>query len=190
MGLIDLKTDLKSLRYGKDTLGGGYSGQPYIQTSIPDSFNDLGAREDFILRGGIGAVKDSLTDIKRLGKMFIDTKSPNGLLFIAKQQLLSRTAVRTQTSGILNEGIYSPLNTLAQAGVIASGYHLNKQGLNPFTDTGAYAAGINNEHLYNVKVNSVAGSGKTTTVLHMAQMLKNESISKAFFRLYFPKLHS
>ena len=43
MGLIDLKTDLKSLRYGKDTLGGGDSGQPYVQTPIPDSFNDLGA---------------------------------------------------------------------------------------------------------------------------------------------------
>jgi superfamily I DNA/RNA helicase len=28
----------------------------------------------------------------------------------------------------------------------------------------------------NVKVNSVAGSGKTTTVLHMAQILENESI--------------
>jgi hypothetical protein len=153
MGLIDLKTDLKSLRYGKDTLGGGYSGQPYIQTPIPDSFNDLGAREDFILRGGIGAVRDSLTDIKRLGKMFIDTKSPNGLLFIAKQQLLSRTAVRTQTSGrTLNEGIYSPLNTLAQAGVIAGGYHLNKQGLNPFAETGAYATGANNLYLYNAKV--------------------------------------
>ena len=150
MGLIDLKTDLKSLRYGKDTLGGGYSGQPYIQTSIPDSFNDLGAREDFILRGGINAAKDSLTDIKRLGKMFIDTKSPNGLLFIAKQQLLSRTAVRTQTSGILNEGIYSPLNTLAEAGLIAFGGHLNKQGINPFADTGAYA---NNDALYNSKVN-------------------------------------
>jgi hypothetical protein len=151
MGLIDLKTDLKSLRYGKDTLGGGYSGQPYIQTPIPDSFNDLGANEDFILRGGIGAVRDSLTDIKRLGKMFIDTKSPNGLLFIAKQQLLSRTSVRTQTSGILNEGGYSPLNTLAQAGVIAFGGHLNKQGLNPFADTGAYA---NNDALYNSKVKS------------------------------------
>jgi hypothetical protein len=150
MGLIDLKTDLKSLRYGKDTLGGGYSGQPYIQTTIPDSFNDLGAREDFILRGGINAAKDSLTDIKRLGKMFIDTKSPNGLLFIAKQQLLSRTAVRTQTSGILNEGGYSPLNTLAQAGLIAFGSHLNKQGINPFADTGAYA---NNDALYNSKVN-------------------------------------
>jgi hypothetical protein len=151
MPLIDLKTDLKSLRYGKDTLGGGYSGQPYIQTPIPDGFNDLGPREDFILRGGVNAIEDSLTDVKRLTKMFIDTKSPNGLLFIAKQQLLSRTAVRTQTSGILNEGIYSPLNTLAQAGVIAFGTHLNKQGINPFAQTGAYA---NNNSLYGTRVKS------------------------------------
>jgi hypothetical protein len=64
------------------------------------------------------------------------------LLFIAKQQLLSRTAVRTQTSGILNEGIYSPLNTLAQAGVSAFGGHLNKQGINPFSQTGAYSNNI------------------------------------------------
>lgn len=147
--LIDLKTDLKSLRYGKDTLGGGYSGQPYIQTSIPDSFNNLGANEDFILRGGISAVSDSITDVRRLGKMFTDTKSPNGLIFIAKQQLLSRTAVRTQTSGVLNEGIYSPLNTLAQAGLVAFGSHLNKQGINPFAQTGAYA---NNNALYFDKV--------------------------------------
>lgn len=150
MGLIDLKTNLKSLRYGKDTLGGGDSGQPYVQTPIPDSFNDLGANEDFILRGGINAAKDSLTDIKRLGKMFTDTKSPNGLIFISKQQILSRTAVRTQTSGILNEGNYSPLNTLSQAGVVAFGGHLNKQGQNPFAQTGAYAV---NDALYNTKVN-------------------------------------
>ena len=39
-------------------------------------------------------VRDSITDIRRLGKMFTDFKSPNGLIFIAKQQLLSRTAVR------------------------------------------------------------------------------------------------
>jgi len=149
MGLIDLKTDLKSLRYGKDTIGGGYSGQPYIQTPIPESFNDLGANEDFILRGGINAVRDSATDIKRLTKMFFDLKSPNGLLFIAKQNLLSQTAVRTQTSGVVNEGIYTPLNTLAQAGVLAFGYHLNKQGENPFEETGAYA---NNPNLYSVKV--------------------------------------
>ena len=149
MGLINLKTDLKSLRYGKDTIGGGYSGQPYIQTPIPDSFNNLGANEDFILRGGINAVKDSAVDIKRLGKMFGDLKSPNGLLFIAKQQLLSQTAVRTQTSGDLNEGIYSPLNTLAEAGLVAFGGHLNKQGINPFDETGAYA---NNNNLYSTRM--------------------------------------
>jgi hypothetical protein len=149
MGLIDLKTDLKSLRYGKDTIGGGYSGQPYIQTPIPESFNDLGANEDFILRGGINAVRDSATDIKRLTKMFFDLKSPNGLLFIAKQNVLSNAAVRTQTSADVNEGIYTPLNTLAQAGVVAFGGHLNKQGINPFEETGAYA---NSEILYSVKV--------------------------------------
>ena len=149
MALINLQTDLKSLRYGKDTQGGGDSGQPYIKKTIPRSF--VGASEDFLLRGGINAVTDSLTDVARLAKMFTDTKSPNGLLFIAKQQLLSRTAVRTQTSGILNEGVYSPLNTLAQAGVVAFGGHLNKQGINPFAETGAYA---NNNALYNTRVKS------------------------------------
>ena len=41
MGLIDLKTNLKSLRYGNDQLGGGNSGQPYIKTPIPEGFNNL-----------------------------------------------------------------------------------------------------------------------------------------------------
>jgi hypothetical protein len=176
MGLIDLKTDLKSLRYGKDTLGGGNSGQPYIQSPIPDSFNNLGANEDFILRGGISAAKDSITDVKRLGKMFTDLKSPNGLIFIAKQQLLSRTAVRTQTSGILNEGIYSPLNTLAEAGLVAFGNHLNKQGINPFASTGAYAAGINNEHLYNVKIKSTQPNNENRLVLlYSGSFVENKS---------------
>lgn len=149
MGLIDLKTDLKSLRYGKDTIGGGYSGQPYIQTPIPDGFNNLGPREDFILRGGVNAVGDAITDVRRLTKMFFDLKSPNGLIFIAKQNLLSQSSVRTQTSDSVNEGIYTPLNTLAQAGVVELGGHLNKQGVNPFVETGAYA---NSEILYSVKV--------------------------------------
>ena len=149
MGLIDLKTDLKSLRYGNDRVYGGNSGQPYITNNIPDDISPYIGTTDFLLRGGINIVRDSATDVLRLGKMFADIKSPNGLLFIAKQQLLSRTSVRTQTSGILNEGSYSPLNTLAEAGLVAFGGHLNKQGINPFADTGAYA---NNENLYGVKV--------------------------------------
>jgi hypothetical protein len=151
MGLRDLRTDLKSLRYSGDTLGGGTSNQPYIKAKIPDGFNNLqNANNDFILRGGILAARDSAVDILRLGKMFTDTKSPSGLLFIAKQQLLSRIAVRTQTSGrTLNEGVYSPLSTLAQAGVVAFGGHLNKQGINPFAGTGAFS---NNDSLYGVRV--------------------------------------
>ena len=113
MGLINLKTDLKSLRYGNDRIGSGDSGQPYITTAIPDRIGPYIGTTDFLLRGGTNATRDSITDVQRLGKMFKDTKSPNGLLFIAKQQLLSRTAVRTQTSRILNEGGYSPLNTLS-----------------------------------------------------------------------------
>lgn len=157
MGLVNLKTNLKSLRYGKDQLGGGYSGQPYIQAPIPDGFNNLQlSNDDFILRGGALAARDSTTDVLRLGKMFADPKSPNGVLFIAKQNLLSRTAVRTQAStGLLNEGIYTPLSTLAQAGVIASGTHLNKQGLNPFAGvgTGGYYDGTYLQALANQTIN-------------------------------------
>lgn len=149
MPLIDLKTDLKNLRYGKDTPGGGYSGQPYIQAKIPVGLEPKSP--DFILRGGYLTVRDSLTDIKRLGKMFGDLKSPNGILFTAKQNVLSNSAVRTQASGIVNEGIYTPLSTLAEAGVVAFGGHLNKQGKNPFRESGAFA---DDEYLYYNKINN------------------------------------
>ena len=163
MGLINLKTDLKSLRYGKDRIGGGDSGQPYIQTNIPDDLSPYIGTQDYINRGGIKVVRDSVEDVKRLGKMFIDTKSPNGIFFTTKQELLSRTAVKTQTSGrLLNEGIYSPLSTLAQAGVVAFGGHLNKQGINPFEGTGAYS---NNDRLYYNQIQRLNNTPSTETTL-------------------------
>jgi hypothetical protein len=135
MALIDLKTDLTSLKFGKDRPGGGSSNQPYIEKplniDLPPTLDFLG--NDFLLRGGpVGAPLATANDIARLTKYFTDFKNPSGLLFVAKQNLLSRTAVKTQTSGDLNEGIYTPLSTLAQVGVSAFGLHLNKQGLNPF----------------------------------------------------------
>jgi hypothetical protein len=172
MGLINLKTNLKSLKYGNDTLGGGDSGQPYIQSPIPEGFNNLGSREDFILRGGANTARDTATDVLRLGKMFADLKSPNGVNFIAKQRILSQTAVRTQTSGIENEGVYSPLNTLAQAGVIISGYHLNKQG-DPFAQTGAYS---NNDNLYGVKVTPSQDSDKNRLVNLLTALSTNKQV--------------
>jgi len=152
MPLINLKSNLTSLKFGKDQPGGGSSNQPYIQKpldlDLPSVYDFLG--NDFILRGGpVGAPLATINDIARLTKYFTDFKNPSGLLFTAKQNLLSRTAVKTQTSGILNEGIYTPLNTLAQIGVSAFGLHLNKQGINPFEETGPYS---NNDNLYAVRM--------------------------------------
>jgi len=147
MALINLQTNLRNLKYGNDRIYGGSSGQPYITTPIPNGTSDVGnANYDFILKGGINAITDSATDVLRLSKMFTDLKTPNGLFFTTKQNLLSRTAVQTQTSDILNGGIYTPLSTLAEAGIVAFGSHLLKQGRNPFDDTGAYAT--NNFNLY------------------------------------------
>ena len=139
MGLINLQTNLKSLRFGNDRVHGGSSKQPYIQTPIPENSGGFGVLDtDFILRGGSKAVTDSIKDVERLGKYFTDVRNPSGLLFVAKQNLLSRTAVRTQASGfLLNEGIYTPLSTLAEAGGVAFGLHVNKQGLNPFDGPGS-----------------------------------------------------
>ena len=85
MPLIDLKTDLKSLKYGHDRLGGGSSGQPYIQTNINrPGANLIGNFDDGLVRGGaVGAAKASIVDTLRIGKFLTDF--PKGPLFIVKQ---------------------------------------------------------------------------------------------------------
>jgi hypothetical protein len=130
-------SQLKSLKFGSDRLGGGDSGQPYIQTSV-DTEPGQNAGEDFLLRGGINAPADALTDVKRLTKYMFDLKSPSGGLFVVKQNLLSRVSPKTEASkgaayagGALNNGVYTPLSTLAQAGIGFLGGHVNKQGLDP-----------------------------------------------------------
>jgi hypothetical protein len=80
MKLVELKTNLKSLKYGGDRPGGGSSNQPYIVTPIPD---DLTVNPpDFLLRQG--ALQASLTDLDRLTKFFTDNSSPRGVLFTTK----------------------------------------------------------------------------------------------------------
>lgn len=155
MPLVDLKTDLRSLRFGSpnnpgDRPAGGWSNQPYISTPIgadflaptPNRFA-IGNGSDFILRGGASAFVDASTDVVRLGKMFTDIKSPNGIQFLAKQNLLSMTGVnifagynaitRTANRARLNDGIYTPLSTFLAAGPIGNliGGHPLKQGSDP-----------------------------------------------------------
>jgi hypothetical protein len=130
----------KSIPYGNDRPGGGNSGQPYIQTPIDgESGTSTSSNTDFLLRGGLQAPSRAVDDVARLTKYMFSKKSPSGLLFIAKQNLLSRVSPKTEASkglgyagGSLNAGVYTPLSTLSQAGVGYLGSHLNKQGLNPF----------------------------------------------------------
>ena len=140
MPLVNLTTNLKSLRYGKDTLGGGNSNQPYVTKSIPESLDDIGRTggPDFLLRGGTLLPRRIGDDVSRLAQMFFDFKSPAGPLFIAKQNVLSLTNVNGEAGFadparlIMNQGVYTPLEAIIQAGTNAIGMHVPKQGYNPF----------------------------------------------------------
>jgi hypothetical protein len=153
MPLIDLKTDLKSLKYGKDRPGGGDSGQPYIKNNINNPINQIGF-DDGLVRGGVvGAAKSSVIDTLRIGKFLTDL--PKGPLWIVKQVGLQlsnpKLESRKSSTGIgfidtiankidskfgigptrtYNLGI----NTIAQIPVNAFGIHFNRHGLLPVQD--------------------------------------------------------
>jgi len=125
MKLVDLKTNLKSLKYGSDRPGGGSSNQPYIVTPIPDDLTP--SSPDFLLRQG--ALQASLTDSERLTKFFADNSSPRGALFTAKQVALERQNPAIP-GGLIR--VYLPTSTLSQTLLLPEGVHLNKQGVDPF----------------------------------------------------------
>ena len=139
MPLIDLKTDLKSLKYGLDRRGLGSSKEPFITKAIPEG-ETPGASLDVLLRQG--SIVSSANDTSRLFQLFTTTR---GLSFIANQNILSRGSVKTEAAtgpayagGNVNQGVYLPTSTLAQAGVGFTGTHLNLLGLDPSSP----AAGI------------------------------------------------
>jgi len=244
MALLDLKTDLKDLKFGNDERGGGNSGQPYVATRIPatnealqtgfsgatlpllgagagaavgaiggsilgasgtgaiigaaaglgagliagnqqgDSFRIPTAGTggpDFLVRGGTLLPNIIVNDEIRLAKFFASTE---GLLFTVKQNLLSRLAVKTQVSPkLLNGDVYTPLSSLIEAAGIPFGIHVNKQGLNPFEETGAYST---NQSLYGVKINSTQPQKENRLVeLYGAKFLyanSNNAIPEVFLQ--------
>jgi hypothetical protein len=152
-----------------DRVSGGNSSQPYIVTQIGGKFNTLiptfdinlspfglvqsgnvlipgllpanvaYAGSDFIYRGGLNFPSYVAQDVARLSKFFGDYKSASGILFTAKQSILSKSAPQTIVStqslnrGTLasllggNEGLYTPRGTLAQASIVGLGGHVKKQ---------------------------------------------------------------
>jgi len=181
MPLLDLKTDLKSLKYGNDRPGGGDSGQPYQKVDIntvDSGFNRLRMTkfDDGFVRGGaVGAINASIVDTFRIGKFLTDL--PKGPLWIAKQVglQLSNPVLETKKITIGNgQGILGfvgnalstvnnalgptriynlGINTIAQVPVNAFGGHLNRHGLLPVQDE-------NTKYLAVVQYNNEHGNNR------------------------------
>jgi hypothetical protein len=166
-------TNLRGLKYGNDTIGGGNSGEPYITQPIPPALQEqvdsttIWNSDNGLIRGGfVGAARASATDFVRIGKFFKDT--PRGPLFVAKQvglqlsnpKLESKRSINTGLAGfgesLLNLAtgaigstrVYNlGINTLLQTGVTAFGGHIVRHGLLPIlSDSEKYeAVAINND---------------------------------------------
>lgn len=133
MALVDLKTDLKSLKYGLDRRGMGSSKEPFITKTIPEG-ETPGATLDVLLRQG--SLASGVDDASRLTQLLFSTTK--GLAFTANTNLLSRTSVKTEATlgpayagGTINQGVYLPTSTIAQATSGFSGTHLNLLGIDP-----------------------------------------------------------
>ena len=182
MPLVSSTTNLKSLKYKT------YTNPPYVITQIPDApesngyqlisglppLGGLGGNVTDFFRGGFGLPRAIIQDEVRVGKFLT---SPQGLLFIGKQELLSRIGVREQnTRGPLNDGLYNPLSTLASVAGIGEGLYFNKQTQRTYLEklNGEFELGnsdgadydINRlAQLYNSKIlNGIAINNKSLTI--------------------------
>jgi hypothetical protein len=175
MPLVDLKTNLKSLRYGNDQQGGGSSNQPYITTPIPDQLSDIGLPQgvDTFLRNGRLYGQSANDDFNRIDKFL---KSPLGENWILKQEYLSRQSTWRFPLSVPVSQIYNKQQTLDQVKLKTNSLspdggpwiHIYKQGglslpslgyLNPANYGNAYKladqAGINRlTNLYRTKIST------------------------------------
>ena len=140
MGLINLKTNLKSLQFGYDTRGGGSSGLPYIKTGLPE---DSPAGEylagiartsaDWPLRGGEYSTIAATTDAVRISRFLTDF--PRGSIFTAKQVGLQKSNPKIETGGVTNARLNTQTynlnaNLLAQVLLEGDGTHIPRPGAN------------------------------------------------------------
>ena len=116
MPLLDLQTNLKSLKYGQDRPGGGSSGLPYVTFPLPEDasteqlayYDNNRGNLDFPVRGGgfnldfqgpyiTNAAK---YDQLRISKFMKD--APRGSIFILKQTALQLTNPKLQVGSQIN----------------------------------------------------------------------------------------
>lgn len=139
MALKDLKSNLRNLKFDKDTPGGGSSGLPYIKGGLPEDspageyIADLARySSNGTVRGGLFSVVSSTTDTVRVSRFLNDF--PKGLLFTSKQIGLAKSnpKIETGTRGeVLNTQVYNlNSNLLAQVAIQGTGEHVPYYGFN------------------------------------------------------------
>jgi hypothetical protein len=183
MALRDLQTNLKDLRFGKDTPGGGDSGLPYIKTSLPDQSSPIerialeSARfsTDFPIRGGLYAVRAVAEDAIRIRKFLTDF--PKGSNFTAKQVGLQKSNPLIETGengGRINTRTYNlNSNLLLSVLTAGSGIHYPRAGATPLTlldDDVKYASivgkkPLDDNRLFNLYKSKILGDNSNTTKL-------------------------
>jgi len=178
MGLLDLQTDLKSLKYGQDRPNGGSSGQPYIQTDIRTvdatfSGANLTLYDDGLVRGGMVAAQNAAaTDTLRIAKFFTDP--PKGPLFLIKQVGLQLSNPQLERKGDTTERYVGPsriynlgINTLAQVPLTAFGEHIVRHGILPTNDPDTYYESV-------VTANNFQNDSKNNRLLKLLNRIIDE----------------
>lgn len=156
----------KSIRFGRDRRDGASSGQPYIQVPIPDQVPPQ--ITDFILRNGaLGTASAVLADESRILKFFTDALSPNGTLFIAKQNLLARQNPKEFGTS----RVYNPLNTLAQVALTPLGIHIKKDDTDPIS---AARSVIDPTTTYGYQVKNLDQAGSDRLILLANSKIYND----------------
>jgi hypothetical protein len=199
--LINIKTNLKSLKFGNDRPGGGSSGQPFIQTPIPDQVPPVSAVDNLynLTVTGPTVPIQGQADTKRINRFL---KSPAGQMFITRQQYLQLANPDIQSGkeialgGVVGLGllgatrIYNGYNTSAQVSVQGSGFHFDRHGsvpVNPYGTTYDFIAtptqgNPNPERLrtlYNLKI-----AGDTTGAVIQDASKLNISLDRTLLLQY------
>ena len=122
-----------NLPFGRDTVGGGDSGQPFVVRKIDQRWSPSNFNDGLTQFGAITTVTRTVADIERVSKFLYTTIE--GPIFLLKQTGLQRMNPDTEQLGTKIGPLrtYNPLglSTLAQVGVSAAGIHFTKHGTVP-----------------------------------------------------------
>ena len=114
MALKDLTSNLTNLKYDKDIRGGGYSGQPFIKRSAPETTAQLNSLStealslDYPIRGGSYEELAAREDFARIDRFLLSY--PQGKAFLDKQKglMFSNPNMESgRSGGISNTRAYS-----------------------------------------------------------------------------------